>query len=462
MEVGGSGSSKLGKEVVLSLDRSADNRGRTLVGKIMTNKNLNVPTVISMIKKGWQMDEEVEVHELEKSQLIFLFRFHDLKGYARILKGRPWSILGFLLNLQKWEDCMVLEEVKFDVSPFWVQFHGVPLEAFNNSNAKLMGDAVGESVLFEKPKLGDRLNRAFIKVRSLVRMDEPLTTGFWVPRGEKERVWVSVKYERLQHFCYLCGRVGHDGRSCKVLPEDRLEKEKRYDYGSWLSTSTVRTTKEALVVCKPRWDEAEFIVQNSQPPESRRSCLPVRLETVKENRVPVSAENQSLCVKGKEVACHTKGMMEQEHSVANLVVPTQTSLVCQNEINEVDLGSSRVVPYSITEGVNAEVEDISRLSGISSVMWSGDLGIVKGPSKVDLSVLVGQDNSFGPDPANCSNPSACNKGLHYNSNPSYGTEPSSLESYVAHDLSPVSAMAMSFNNLHLKRPADLELDPPNY
>ncbi|KAI9128855.1 hypothetical protein K1719_000338 [Acacia pycnantha] len=89
------------KEVVLSLDRRVENLGKTLVGKIIMNKKLNILAVIAMIKKGWQMDDDgVEVHELERSQLVFLFRFHDVQGYARILRGRPWSIQGFLLNLQ--------------------------------------------------------------------------------------------------------------------------------------------------------------------------------------------------------------------------------------------------------------------------------------------------------------------------------------------------------------------------
>lgn len=150
MEVGQSSHPVKSKQLVLNLGKQSKSGGGTLVGKIITRKNLNIPTVTSMIKKGWQLDAEVEVHEFDRSQLIFLFRFGTQEAYEHILKGRPWSIQGFLINLQVWNELMVLKDVNFDLAPFWVQFHGLPLEGFNNSNAGILGDAVGETVMFEK------------------------------------------------------------------------------------------------------------------------------------------------------------------------------------------------------------------------------------------------------------------------------------------------------------------------
>ncbi|KAK4264767.1 hypothetical protein QN277_025898 [Acacia crassicarpa] len=135
MEVGQSSDAKLPKEFLLDLDQIMESHGGTLVGKVEASKKLNIPTIITMIKKGWHIGEKLEVHELDRTRLIFLFCFKKVEDYSRILKGRPWSVLGHLLNLQIWEDYMVMKDVDFSHTPFWLQFHGLPPEAFNGSNA---------------------------------------------------------------------------------------------------------------------------------------------------------------------------------------------------------------------------------------------------------------------------------------------------------------------------------------
>ncbi|KAI9126058.1 hypothetical protein K1719_003476 [Acacia pycnantha] len=171
---------------------------------------------------------------MDGSQLIFLFRFHNVKDYGRILKGRPWSIQGFLLNLQVWEDHMVLKDVSFEKSPFWIQFHGVPLEAFDEQNAKILGDSVGETVMFENPMVGGRLERSFIRARVLV----DLSKGCFVSLARKE------------------------GEGKENL------------FGSWFGTSGAKTVEDRVVVCKAEWCEVEHLELGDPDRSSRRSWSP--------------------------------------------------------------------------------------------------------------------------------------------------------------------------------------------
>ncbi|KAI9116793.1 hypothetical protein K1719_012159 [Acacia pycnantha] len=79
--------------------------------------------------------------------------------------------------------------------------------------------------------------------------------SFWVPRGSKSPAWVSVKYERIQNFCFFCGKVGHDGRACKDPKANKDHGVEPFGFGSWMGTAAVRTIEEALV-CKESWCEA--------------------------------------------------------------------------------------------------------------------------------------------------------------------------------------------------------------
>ncbi|KAI9110652.1 hypothetical protein K1719_018518 [Acacia pycnantha] len=106
-----------------------------------------------MIKKGWGIDRNMEVHEMPDNN-AFLFRFTLQSDYIKILKGRPWSILGALLNLQHWDEFTVIQEVDFGWCPFWIQFHGLPHNTLDDDNAITLGNAVGRVMMYESPQDG--------------------------------------------------------------------------------------------------------------------------------------------------------------------------------------------------------------------------------------------------------------------------------------------------------------------
>jgi hypothetical protein len=55
--------------------------------------------------------------------------------------------------------------------------------------------------------------------------------GFMRPASEvEEQKWCHFEYEFLLEFCYVCGIIGHDDKSCSVT----LEKGERKQYGGWM------------------------------------------------------------------------------------------------------------------------------------------------------------------------------------------------------------------------------------
>ncbi|KAI9091937.1 hypothetical protein K1719_027872 [Acacia pycnantha] len=103
-----------------------------------------------MIKKGWGLDQNMEVQAMPEKN-AFLFRFEKQADLNKVLKGCPWSIQGALLNIQHWDDYM-------------------------NENAHQYYGA-----------------------------SYPWLLG---PRPNREPVWVSVRYEHVQNYCYYYGKLG--------------------------------------------------------------------------------------------------------------------------------------------------------------------------------------------------------------------------------------------------------------
>ncbi|KAJ0090230.1 hypothetical protein Patl1_13275 [Pistacia atlantica] len=92
----------------------------------------------------------------------------------------------------------------------------------------------------------DRLVRNFLRVRVLLDVTKPLATGVWMNRKELGNIWVFFKYEKLQNFCYGCGKIDHKQKSCNeakaVCPYDTTKSK----YGAFLGTSQVRSLIEEV------------------------------------------------------------------------------------------------------------------------------------------------------------------------------------------------------------------------
>jgi hypothetical protein len=51
-------------------------------------------------------------------------------------------------------------------------------------------------------------------------MHAPLKPGFLFHRDNGDSTWISLKYERLDIYCSICGCIGHKDKDCCAPPED--------------------------------------------------------------------------------------------------------------------------------------------------------------------------------------------------------------------------------------------------
>lgn len=80
------------------------------------------------------------------------------------------------------------------------------------------------------------LARGFLRARVVVDTTNPLLTGCWLHRGQDTETWVEFCYERLQDFCYKCGRIGHVNTECTF----GALRGGAAGFGEWTKTAHVR------------------------------------------------------------------------------------------------------------------------------------------------------------------------------------------------------------------------------
>lgn len=124
-----------------------------------------------------------------------------------------------------------IHEVMYSYSPFWIQIHGVPLEGFSEENARRIAGKVGEVEKVENPIWNNQIVRGFMRAKVIVDLTKPLATGFWIPRKEFPNAWAMIYYEKLQDYCYKCGRLGHARKECQEEMVMAIQNPNKPRYG---------------------------------------------------------------------------------------------------------------------------------------------------------------------------------------------------------------------------------------
>ncbi|KAM0982633.1 hypothetical protein ACFX2A_015816 [Malus domestica] len=82
--------------------------------------------------------------------------------------------------------------------------------------------------------------RGFLRVKVNVNTANPLINGYWLKGETNKDTWVEFRYERLQDFCYRCGRISHANTECFFAPNRRGAT----GYGEWLKAGPIRDEVE--------------------------------------------------------------------------------------------------------------------------------------------------------------------------------------------------------------------------
>ncbi|KAL5743937.1 hypothetical protein ACOSQ2_027053 [Xanthoceras sorbifolium] len=103
--------------------------GLCLVGKVITNKQVNRDAFWGIIPKIWRTTQEFDIEVLKEN--TFIFQFHNQLDRKRVLAGGPWSFDRGLLVLEEPSRAGHLTDMKFNKAEFWIQVYNIPIVCMN-------------------------------------------------------------------------------------------------------------------------------------------------------------------------------------------------------------------------------------------------------------------------------------------------------------------------------------------
>jgi hypothetical protein len=189
-----------------------------LIGLLISRETNNNQSVQAALNKAWEFAVSFSFAPIGPKK--FLFKFSKQDHLNRILKQNTWNVNGFPLVLNIWSPQVTMGDVPLILSPFWIQIHGFPLANLTLKNAVAIGKGMGS--LFQVEDCSGELKtfRSYLRILVKLNVHDPLKPGFLYYRDDGEQFQITFKYERLDIYCTLCGRIGHKNQSCLAPPAE--------------------------------------------------------------------------------------------------------------------------------------------------------------------------------------------------------------------------------------------------
>lgn len=204
-------------------------------GRLITNKTPDGNKILAILSKAWKTKSKVIA--VYRGENDFHFSFESKKDRRSILSLGPWFVEGQMIVLKRWETQTPFNKIDFTTNYFWVQAHNLPPNKMSRESAEIIGNQVGKFRDFDDPKKESFGCGTFLRLKIKFNITESLPSGIYMDCQPDADIWIAFKYEKLQDFCYACGKLGHEEQDC-LSPSSLNNTCERFGPGMKLNDSS--------------------------------------------------------------------------------------------------------------------------------------------------------------------------------------------------------------------------------
>ncbi|XP_074361402.1 uncharacterized protein At4g02000-like [Apium graveolens] len=214
-----------------------------LVGKFLTEKNLNVRAMKSEMVDLWRPARGGNIKMLIMG--LFLFQFYYKDDMQWMMNNDPWSFDNAILVTNTIPAGVDPTKVHLNEVELWIQIFDLPSEFISESIGKQLGNLFGSFVMYDQNN-NTSIWREYMRIKIKVDVRMPLKRRKKICSKYRKECIVSCKYENLADFCFLCGMLTHTERFCKKKFDGEIDGLVR-GWGNWLRAPSRRGRRKGGV-----------------------------------------------------------------------------------------------------------------------------------------------------------------------------------------------------------------------
>ncbi|KAL8135911.1 hypothetical protein AgCh_010507 [Apium graveolens] len=201
-----------------------------LVGRFLTEKNINVRAIRSKMADIWRPAAGINIKSLTTG--MFLFQFYHKDDMQWVMNNGSWSFGNALLVTRGIPDGEDPTNVPLNKVDFWIQIYDLPSCFMSEAIGKQLGNFFSSFVMYD-PNNNTSIWREYMRIKIKVDVRLPLKRKKKICSKNRKECIVNCKYEKLGEFCFVCGMLTHTERFCKKRREGGVEGSS-HEWGSWL------------------------------------------------------------------------------------------------------------------------------------------------------------------------------------------------------------------------------------
>ncbi|KAL8464920.1 hypothetical protein ACS0TY_034418 [Phlomoides rotata] len=132
------------------------------------------------------------------------------------MQGSPWYFGNYPLLLHHVKVWDQPSKIDLHLLNFWVQIFDLPMGFFMENVGRFLGNFVGHFLEYDTSNTTATW-RNFMCIKVAIDVRNPLKRHKKLKQANGTPFTVSLKYERLQAFCFMCGRLGHTHNFCDIV-----------------------------------------------------------------------------------------------------------------------------------------------------------------------------------------------------------------------------------------------------